>query len=221
MKKEKIKFIRVSLIICTIIIIAILITILFLPNYKELKMINYINSNKKIENQYRTIENEYVAFYNYRGNVDSSILEKSIWYFTENLIEEYYNIDSIEEYYNSKSDIIKNMIGIEDYETFYNFVTYIKTLNGSELKLERVGIYPDTEYIKNNSIKFDIFVQFSGNDRLVFCVNMTNKYDSNKCNISYSLEEINKIEKLNTKNEKKNETKETNTQIEMTGRAIN
>lgn len=221
MKKEKIKFIRVSLIICTIIIIAILITILFLPNYKELKMINYINSNKKIENQYRTIENEYVAFYNYRGNVDSSILEKSIWYFTENLIEEYYNIDSIEEYYNSKSDIIKNMIGIEDYETFYNFVTYIKTLNGSELKLERVGIYPDTEYIKNNSIKFDIFVQFSGNDRLVFCVNMTNKYDSNKCNISYSLEEVNKIEKLNTKNEQKSETKETNTQIEMTGRAIN
>ncbi len=192
-KKNQFKTKKLAIIsIIAIIIIAVIITynlvILFCtPLGKAYKTIKYINSDK-VESDVIPIGNTSYWYSEYKGEIDSSVIDKSAYYFSTELIPEYYKIKDSKEYYKKHKREIKVLLGIKDYDNFGKLVNKIKTLKGENLKFEKYFIIEESSQNKNNELETVLGIQYEENEVILFTLNISNKTKKKKTPVIYNAE---------------------------------
>ncbi len=185
-KSKKIfKILKILLIIAIIFLITFFLIVFCTPLGKSYRTIKYINS-KKVESDVIPIGNTSYWYSEYKGEIDSSIIDKSVYYFSKTLIPEYYKIEDVEKYYKKHKSEIKILLGIKDYNVFNSIVTKVKSLKGADLKFEKYFIIKDSTNNKNNALETVIGIQYENNDVILFTLKISNETQKLKTPVIYS-----------------------------------
>ncbi|MBP3463059.1 MAG: hypothetical protein J6K45_01035 [Clostridia bacterium] len=184
-KVNIVKILKILLIILIIFLVANLLMIFCTPLGKAYKTIRYINSDK-VEKNTIPIGNTSYWYSEYKGKIDSSVIDKSAYYFSNTLIPEYYKIENVKEYYKKYKKAIRVLLGIKDYDNFNLLVTKIKSLKGDNLNFEKYFIIQDSTTNKENALETVIAIQYEGNDVLLFTLEISNKPKTLKTPVVYS-----------------------------------
>lgn len=184
-KLNMVKILKILLIIVIILLVANLLMIFCTPLGKAYKTIKYINSDK-VEKNTIPIGNTSYWYSQYKGEIDSSVIDKSAYYFSNTLIPEYYKIEDVKAYYKKHKKAIKVLLGIKDYDNFNLLVTKIKSLKGDKLNFEKYFIIQDSTTNKEKALETVIGIQYEKNDVLLFTLEISNKTKKLKTPVIYS-----------------------------------
>lgn len=176
-KKQKI--LKISIILIVVFLIGYLLITFCTPTGKAYRTVKYINS-AKVKSEVMPIGNTSYWYSEYKGNIDSSVVDKSVYYFANTLVPEYYKIENTEEYYKKHRKEIKILLGITEYNEFNDLVGNIKKLNGEPLKFEKYFIVKKSTKVDENSITTVVAIQYEENEVLLVSLEISNKIDKKK-----------------------------------------
>ncbi len=191
--KVNMRALRRVILICAVIgLIAIVIMLMALTNPVE-NRINYIHKDDPNWSISKMPENVSPLFAKYNGTVSTQSIYKAMNLFVEDFIEEYYlefgdDFDEakIAKYYDNNALTIKRELGIDNKETFLEFVNSLKVLKGDELILKQYIIIPESIKQVTRGLKFVLAVDYENNERLLFDLKILNNSTTDSTPIEYS-----------------------------------
>ena len=189
--KINIKLLRkIILILAVIILISIGIMLILVNNPVE-NRIKYIYSDKEGVIPQMPL-NVSPLFIEYAGRIDKRTLYKAMSVFVEEIVQDYYSKfkedfsqEKIEKYFESNKKSIEKELGIVNKKVFLDFVYTLKNLKGDTLKLKQYIIIPESIIQITQATKLVLAVDYEGNDRVLFELNILNTSPEDRTPINY------------------------------------
>lgn len=189
--KINIKILRKIIFILAIIILISIGMMLILLNDPVENRIKYIYSDKEgTINQMP--QNVSPLFMEYAGMIPQRTVYKAMNVFANDIVQDYYSKfkndfskEKIEKYFDSNSDDIGKELGITEKEEFVKFIETLSSLKGDELKLKQYIIIPESITQITRATKFVLAVDYEGNDRVLFELNLLNTSSDDQTPINY------------------------------------
>ena len=160
--EEKMKNIKV-LILLLVILLVILVVYRIIHVSTVDKQLRYLNSSNINEGTIG-IGNMYAFGMKYKGDVELSTVDKTVYYFASELAPEYKNIDDIERYYNRNVDKITRYLGVANVEDFSKIVKSLQALPVSDLKVKSMKCYESSIKGRRLSTAMTVGIEFEGLD---------------------------------------------------------
>ena len=184
-KNKKIKKALISVAIIVILIILInIITLYCTPQGYAKRMLKYINSDK-VNEDVMPIGNTSSWYSEYHGNINSSVVDKSAYYFATTLVPEYYKVEDSKAYYKKNKKEIKIILGVTKYEEFDQILKNVKSLQGENLEFEEYFIIDGSTKNGDNSINTVLGIQYKDNEVILFNLNISDKIKKGKTPVIY------------------------------------
>lgn len=156
-KKAKSNVIRI-IVICVVIICTCIVLYMNNPKHIAENRISKINE-EEVDGSSIFPKNLYLAFQEYKGDIDVSVAGKDFEYYSQTIIPKYFRKyknmtkDEMIEYYNKNSEVILKEIGLNNVNDFINIVDEITNLDGEKLNFTSYEIIKGTiSFINNKSI---------------------------------------------------------------------
>lgn len=189
--KINIKLLRKIIFILAIIILIGIGMMLMLLNDPIENRINYIYNDKEgTINQMP--QNVSPLFVEYAGMIPQRTVYKAMNVFVNDIVQDYYSKfkndfskEKIEKYFDSNYGDIEKELGITEKEEFVKFINTLSSLKGDELKVEQYIIIPESIIQISRATKFVLAVDYEGNDRVLFELNLLNTSSDDKTPINY------------------------------------
>lgn len=166
------KSIKKLIVILIIILLVFILLYLFNPIVIAKRNIKTLNNSKFSEDVKIP---EYVNFIvENNSKIPSETIIKYYDNFANKIIPTYYkkcsqmSSDEINNYFKRNKQIIEIEIGITDFNEFSNFINTIKSLNNSELTLEKYYILDDTIKTQGNSVDVYIGIKYANCEDIYF-----------------------------------------------------
>ena len=174
--------------IIAILVVALIVAILLKmsPSRKAANIVNKINRINTREKGALIVNNSEEWLENYKGDININAINATIEFFTEELVPEYRSIENPKAYYEANQDSIETYTGINNYEEFEVLVARIKEIKGTPLKLERVEYLSGTSKASVSGVSSILALQYEGNDKVLFHVNIKNKVERDHTIVEYS-----------------------------------
>lgn len=196
---KKSKIVR-NLIFVVVGIIFVLVLIYFVNirtqySDEDVVRLNYMNSNKIKENVLMIPYNINMVYSQYSGEVSLTTIEKSIYYFSNNVVPHYKEffskqyINEIESYFEQNQFAIGVDTGISDVKEFKALVNGILLLDDN-LTIQTYELSDSTPSKTSHHLVTRLLVKYKNNKRIIFKVKVSNEKLKNISSIKYSYESI-------------------------------
>lgn len=183
---NKIAAVIVAIIVILVIVLAVTIIMNMSPSRKAANVVNKINRINTREKGALIVNNSEEWLEKYKGDININAINATIEFFTKEIVPEYRSIEDPKAYYEAHKDSIETYTGIDNYEEFEILVARIKEIKGTLLKLERAEFLAGTSKATVSGVSGILALQYEGNEKVLFHVNIKNKVERDHSIIEYS-----------------------------------